>query len=157
MGHGDYSVAVSDLYSGGGPRHAFLLRVLVPEPDYDLSVAADRFAIPPGKSLDFPVKLNRKNGFAKPVEIVAVGLPEGVKFEVKPQAGKADPNNIVISLFTEKAGISGAFRLIGKVKDDPALARTARVLLPGFEESTADLWLTASDSPVSPPVPKKKK
>ena len=152
---GTYTITVGDLYGAGGSRHAFLLRVMLPEPDYDLSVVADRFAIPPGKALEIPVKINRKNGFAKPVEIAAEGLPAGVKLEVKP-AAKADPNSVTIALSAEKAGISGAFRLVGKVKDEPAFTRTARALLPEFEDSTADLWLAVTDSPM-PPVPPKKK
>lgn len=154
---GTYTAAVADLYGGGGQRFAFLLRVVPPEPDYSLTVAAERFAVPPGKSLDIPVQVARANGFTKPVEIVAAGLPEGVKFEVKPPAGKADPNAVVVTLTADKAGAAGAFRLVGRVAGDPALTRTARAALPEFEETTADLWVTVSDSPASPPAPKKKK
>jgi hypothetical protein len=50
--------------------------------------------------------------------------------------------------------VSGSFRLVGKVKDDPKLARVVRAPLPEFEETTPDLWLaqTVSEAP-----PKKKK
>lgn len=154
---GTYTISVTDLYAGGGPRHAFLLRALTPEPDYDLTVAADRFAVPPGKPLDIPVKVARKNGFARPVEVVAEGLPAGVKLEVKPPAGKADPNTVTLTLTAEKAGPTGVFRLVGKVKDEPAFTRTARAPLPEFEDTNADLWVTVSDTPVSPTPPKKKK
>jgi hypothetical protein len=154
---GTYTVSVTDLFAGGGPRHAFLLRVLTPDPDYDLTVAADRFAVPPGKSLDIPVKVARRNGFAKPVEITAEGLPEGVKLEVKPPTGKPDPNTVTVTLTAEKPGISGAFRLVGKVKGEPAFTRVAHAPLPEFEEATADLWATVSDTPVSKPPPKKKR
>ena len=97
---GPVTVAVSDLFAGGGPRHAFLLRVLS-EPDYDLTVAADRFTVAPGKPTTIPVKVNRVRGFNKPVEIVAEGLPEGVKFEVT-QPAKPDPNTVTLSLTAEK-------------------------------------------------------
>lgn len=153
---GVYTITVSDLYAGGGPRHAFLLRILTPAPDYDLTVAADRFAVPPGKSLDIPVKVNRRNGFNKPVEVVAEGLPDGVKWEVKPPAGKPDSNTVTVSLTAGKAGVAGAFRLVGKVMGEPAIIRTASAALPEFEETTGDLWVTASDTPVANP-PKKKK
>lgn len=153
---GAYTITVGDLYAGAGPRHAFLLRVLAPTPDYDLTVTADRFAVPPGKSLDIPVKVNRRGGFSKPVELVAEGLPDGVKWGVKPPAGKPDPNTVTVSLTAGKAGVAGAFRLVGKVKDEPALARTAHAPLPEFEDTTPDLWVTVSDTPVSNP-PKKKK
>ena len=143
---GAYTVAVSDLYAGGGPRHAFLLRVLS-EPDYELSVAADRFAVTPGTPTTVSVKVNRLRGFAKPVEVTAEGLPEGVKAEVT-QPAKPDPNTVTLSLTAEKPA-SGSFRLVGRVKDDPKLTRHARAPLAEFEETTADLWLT-----VTPPSKK---
>ena len=152
---GDYSIVVSDLYGGGGPRHAFLLRVLTPEPDFDLTVAADRFAMSPGKSLDIPVKIARKNGFAKPIEIVAEGLPAGVTFEVKVPLGKADPNSVTVALTAGKAKSGGAFRLVGRAKDEPKLTRAAMAPLAEFEVATADLWLAVTDGPMSPTPPKK--
>jgi len=154
---GDYTAAVSDLYAGSGPRHAFLLRVLAAEPDYDLILAADRFAIPPGKSLDVPVKIVRKNGFAKPVEIAPENLPAGVTFEIKPPAGKPDPNQVTLTLAAEKATPGGAFRVFGKVKDEPALTRLARAPVAELDGTTADLWVSANANGGAPPEPKKKR
>jgi hypothetical protein len=154
---GAYTVAVGDLFAGGGPRHAFLLRVLTPEPDYDLTVAADRFAVPPGKSIDIPIKIARRGGFAGAVDVTAEGSPDGMKLAVKPPAGKADPTTVTVTLSGEKAGASGTFRLVGRVKDQPKLTRPARAPLPEFEDATADLWVTVSDTPVSAPPKKKKK
>jgi hypothetical protein len=143
---GTYSILVSDLYDGSGPRHAFLLRVLT-EPDYELSVAVDRFTITPGKPTPVPVKVNRLRGFTAPVEVTAEGLPDDVKVEVTTPA-KPDPNTITLALSAEKPW-TGPFRLVGKVKDEPKLTRTARAALAEFDETTADLWLT-----VTPPVKK---
>jgi hypothetical protein len=148
---GPITAAVGDLYAGGGPRHAFLLRVLT-EPDYELSVTADRFTLVPGKPTTVPVKVTRLRGFTKPVEVVAEGLPEGVKAEVTKPA-KPDPNAVTLSLTAEKP-VNGAFRLVGKVKGEPKLTRLAHAPLPEFEESTADLWLTPG---AADPPPKKKK
>ncbi len=138
---GFYAVAVDDLYGGSGPRHAFLVRILS-EPDYDLTVAADRFTVAPGKPTTIPVKVNRLLGFTKPVEIAAEGLPEGVKLEVT-QPVKPDPNTVTLSLTADKP-LSGSFRLVGKVKDEPKLTRTARAALTEFDETTAELWLTVT-------------
>ena len=153
---GDYAVAVTDLYSAGSARHAFLLRIAPPQPDYDLTVVADRFTISPGKSMEVPVKFNRKNGYAWPVEIAVEGLPPGVKWELKPTA-KPDPNAGTIVLTAEKAGQSGPFQVIGRDQHDAAMRRVAQAPLPEFETSTADLWFTVSDNPMSPPPPKSKK
>jgi hypothetical protein len=143
---GPFSVKVSDLYrGGGGPRDYFLLRVLEVKPDYELTVAADRFTIAPGKPTTIPVKVNRVRGFNKPVEITAEGLPEGVKLEVT-QPAKPDPNTITLALSAEKA-VSGSFRLIGKVMDEPKFTRVARFAIAEFDETTADLWLTVTAPP----------
>lgn len=136
---GAFTAAVSDLYGGGGSRHAFLLRVLS-EPDYELSVAADRFTAEPGKPAAVAVKVARLRGFSGAVEVVAEGLPEGVKAEAV-QPAKPDPNTVTLNLIADKP-VSSAFRLVGKVKGEPKLSRVARFTMPEFEETTADLWLT---------------
>lgn len=153
---GAYTARVADLYAAGGPRFAYLLRVTPAEPDYDLTAAADRFTVPPGKSLDVPVKVVRRNGFAKPVEIIAEGLPAGVTFATNPPAGKADPNTVTVTLTAGKVSASAPFRLVGRVKDAPDLNRTARAALADFDDTTADLWVTVGDSSMAE-VPKKKK
>jgi hypothetical protein len=148
---GVYALAVEDLYRGGGPRHAFLVRILS-EPDYELTVAADRFALTPGKPTTVTVKVTRVRGFKSDVEVIAEGLPEGVKAEVTKPA-KPDPNAVTLSLTAESAA-SGPFRVVGKVKDEPKLTRAARFALTEFEETTADLWLAPA---VQEAPPKKKK
>jgi hypothetical protein len=154
---GTYTVTVSDLYGGGGsPRDVFVLRVVAPEPDYDLTLAADRFAVVPGKPTAIPVKITRKNGLAKPIDVAAEGLPEGVKFEIT-QPAKPDPGTVMVTLTADKPA-SGAFRLVGRVKDEPKLTRTARAPLAEFETTSDDLWVTVGDSATTTtPPPKKKK
>ena len=138
---GVYAAAVGDLYAGGGPRHAFLLRVLS-EPDYELSVTADRFTAEAGKPATVPVKVNRLRGFKKDVELTAEGLPDWVKLEVAKPA-KPDPNTVTLSLTAEKPW-SGPFRIAGRVKDEPKLTRPVLAPVTGFDEATPDLWLTAT-------------
>ncbi len=154
---GDYFAEVRDLISAGGPRHAFLLRVVPSLPDFDLTVASDRLVIAPGKPLELPVKIVRHNGFSRTVDIAVEGAPEGVNWQVKPNTGKADPNLVTLTLSGEKAGTSGPFRIVGRVKEEPRLTRTALATLTEFETTTADLWLTISNTPVATPPPKKKK
>lgn len=151
---GTLRVEVGDLYRDGGPRFAYRLRVTPMAPDFDLAVAADRFALEPGKPLDIPVTVTRKNGFAKDVELSADGLPAGVTATVVPPP-KGDVKTLTLRLAAEKAGPAGAFRIVGKAKDQPALARNARGPLPELDSTTDHLWLAVGGS-VAPP-PKKKK
>jgi hypothetical protein len=76
-----------------------------------------------------------------------------VKSELVPPA-KGDTKSLTLRLNTEKAGPSGAFRIVGKSKDLP-LVRTARATLAEFETTTTDLWLAVGGE--VPPTPKKKK
>jgi hypothetical protein len=150
---GTYRIEVTDLFGGSGPRYVYRLRVTPPEPGFDLAVAADRFALAPGKPTDIVVTTTRRSGFAKEIELVAEGLPTGVKSELVPPA-KGDTKSLTLRLNTEKAGPSGAFRIVGKSKDLP-LVRTARATLAEFETTTTDLWLAVGGE--VPPTPKKKK
>jgi hypothetical protein len=150
---GVYTVEVRDLHAGGGPRFVYLLRVAAPEPDFELTVTADRFALKPGTPLDIPVTIARKGGFARDAEVIAEALPAGVSAAVVPPAGKPDPNKITLRLTTDKPGPSGAFRIVGKAAD---LVRTARAPLAEFETTTADLWLAVGGE-VPPPAAKKKR
>jgi hypothetical protein len=142
---GPITVAVSDLFNGAGFRHAYLLRVIPAEPDYELTVAADRFTATVGKPLTIPVKVVRKNGFAKPVEVAGVGLPEGVKLAVTAPA-KPDPNSVVLTITADNP-VSAPFRLVGRVKDDPRLTRPVRMTTADSDESVSDLWLTVTAGP----------
>ena len=53
--------------------------------------------------------------------------------------------------------MSAAFRLVGRVAGEPGLTRAARAPNGEFDEPTTDLWVTVSDTPVSPAPPKKKR
>jgi hypothetical protein len=117
-------------------------------------VAADRFAIAPGKPLDIPVTVNRRAGFAKEITLTVEDLPLGVKAEVVPPP-KVGAKTSTLRLSAEKVGPSGAFRIAGRAKD-PELVRTARAPLAELESSTSDLWLAVGGE-VSPPKPKKRR
>ena len=139
-----YTIEVSDLYgSGGGPRDYFLLRVLKAKPEFDFTATTDRFTIPAGQPTTVTLKVNRKNGFDKPVDRVTTeGLPGGVKLEVTKPA-KPDPNTVTLSLTADKPW-SGSLRLFGENSNDPSSIRPLLVALPEFDVTTADLWLTVT-------------
>ena len=153
---GTYSVEIRDLHGGGGPRHVYRVRVAPPEPDFDLTVAADRFALKPGTPLDIPVTVIRKDGFRGSVDVSAQGLPAGVSAAVVPPTGKADPNKITLRLTTDKPGPSGSFRITARAGGEPGIEQAARAPLAEFDTTTADLWLAVGGE-VPPPAKKKKR
>lgn len=134
-----YRLEVSDAQSDGGPRHLYRLRLPSSEPDFGLSVAADRYVLTAGKSLDVTVTLTRRNGFASELTLEAEGLPEGVRAETVPAAKGAAPKLRLIA--DGKAAPGGAaFRIAGKAKGGPT--RMARATLTDPEGVVERLWLS---------------
>jgi Bacterial pre-peptidase C-terminal domain len=152
---GVYRVEVRDLHNDVGPRYVYRLRVAPPEPDFELAVVSDRFALAPGKPLDISVTVNRRGGFAKEVELMAEGLPAGVSAIAMP-TGKGDGKALTVRVTTDKLGPSGAFKIVGRSKDLTSIVRSARAPLAEFETATTDLWLAVGGE-VPPPPPKKKR
>jgi hypothetical protein len=111
--------------------------VVRPEPDFALTVASDRFVVAPGKPLDIPVTVVRRNGFKEEVELLAEGLPPGIT------ATRPDSKTASLRLTAEKTGTAGAFHIVGKVKGQPDRVRQARATLADLATATADLWVTA--------------
>jgi hypothetical protein len=138
---GLYQVELRDLHAGGGARHLYRLRVVFAEPDFELKLATDRFTLTPGKPLDIPVTIDRRNGFNGEVEVVAEGLPEGVNAAVAPAGATA--KSVMLRL-TGGGTVSGPFRVLGKSKDSDPRTRSARATVAALNASTADLWLTVA-------------
>jgi hypothetical protein len=144
---GDYRLTVRDLYAGGGPRYAYRLRIVPPEPDFVPTVAVDRFAVVAGQSLDVPVTLQRLNGLAGDIAWTVESLPPSVDATVA--AGK-DPAKLTVKLTAKpEANESGPFRIVGRAKTAANLTGTATAPLPPpFDGApavrTEYLWLTVT-------------
>ena len=125
---GDYRLTVRDLYAGGGPRFAYRLRVAKPEPDFAVSVTAERFTVAAGQTIDVPVTVQRLYGFAGEIILTAENLPAGVEAKVEP--GK-DPAKMMLKL-TAKADAfgGGLFQIFGRAKADNDVRHAATVPLP---------------------------
>jgi hypothetical protein len=155
---GDYLLTVRDIYAGGGPRHVYRLRVAPPEPDFLLTVAADRFAVAAGQALDLPVTVQRLNGFAGEVGLTIEDLPPGVEATV--DVGK-DPAKTVVTLTAKPDAVeAGPFRIVGRSKAGASITHAATAALPApFDGApavrTEYLWLTVT-RPAPPTTPQGK-
>ena len=137
---GRYRVEVRDLYGEGGQRYVYRLRAIPPQPDYALTLATDRFELAPDGSLEIPVTVERRNGFAGPVEVKTEGLPPGVTATPVTSADAA-AKSVKLKLAAGKGAASGPFRIVGSA---PALSdpmRTARTPIAGLNAQAEDLWL----------------
>jgi hypothetical protein len=137
---GTYRLEVRDQAGQGSFRHFYRLRVVPAAPDYALTVATDRFTLTPGKPLEIPVAVERRNNFDRDVEVCIEGLPDGVTGAAVKAAG---PAGKAVSLRLEaKAGpVSAPLRIVGRVAGQADATRTARAPQLGFPPNPS-LWLT---------------
>jgi hypothetical protein len=140
---GDYRLVVRDLNGRGGPRFAYLLFVLEPRPDFTLSLASDRFDLTPGKTTRIAVAVQRKEGLAEPIEIVAEGLPAGITARpLTSKAGDASARSVELELTAADRSSPGPFRVVGRTTRDPRICHAATTPIAGFDVATDQPWLT---------------
>jgi hypothetical protein len=139
---GSYRLEVSDENGHGSGRHFYQLRAVLAEPDYALTLSTDRFTLTPGKPLAIPVAIDRRNGFDRPIEIAAEGLPDGVTAKAVQSTGAAG-KSATLNLETKRGPVSGAFRIVGRVAGQADLTRPATAPV-GKSPRTTHLWLTVS-------------
>ena len=164
---GQHRVVISDVHGRGGLRLAYRLAIETPEPDFELSLAADSFVLDGDKPLEIPITVTGREGFNEELEIHVLDLPAGVAAEpvkVKATGGgdsggsgrrrgrrgggqQQGASNGKLILKADPAAIQpgGApIRIEGRYKDeDGELVRTARfpLGLPLTDKHTA-VWLT---------------
>ncbi len=142
---GTYRLTVRDLNSQGGDRYVYRLTASIPEPDYRLSLAADRFTLTPGKPLEIPVTVERKRGYDRPIDVRIEGLPDGVEAAPLRSEPKGDSSRKVTLSLTSKPGgppVSSPFRVRGASNEEPPRTRLAQIPIAGFDVSTTQAWLT---------------
>ncbi len=118
-------VEVRDLHGHGGPRYVYRLRIVRPEPAFALVVKGDRFILTPGKSLEIPVVIERKNGFKEEIAIEGADLPAGVSAALV----RTREANGTLKLTSGPGAGAGGFRIVGRGA--------------GKQRSTGYLWLSA--------------
>jgi hypothetical protein len=136
------------LHAYGGYRYVYRLSIVRAEPDFSLKVAADSFVVTPGKPVEIPVTVDRLNGHAAEVEIVAEGLPEGVTASPVKSAGTGDSaKSVKLSLSAAAGPVAGPFRIVGRSAGDVQVSRTAGAAIANMNASIDELWLTILKGP----------
>ena len=151
---GRYRIVIADLYGHGGPRFAYLLHQRMPDPDFTLTVATDRFDVTREKPLSVAVTIDRKYGFGDMIEVSAEDLPAGlVASPVYSKRAGDSAKTVTLEIRAEGDIVApGPFRIIGKRADRKSRANAALATIPG-DTKTDRLWVTLL--PVAPP-PKEK-
>ncbi len=123
---GPYRLEISDLHRRGGLRYAYRLTLAPVTPDFAVTFAAGTFIIAAGKTLDIPLTIDRKNGFAGEIEITADNLPAGITaapLKSLPTGDTAKTAKLVLTAAAEAN--HGMFQLLAKTVADPPLTHRA--------------------------------
>jgi hypothetical protein len=144
---GTYRVVVRDVHRHGGFRYVYRMTIDEAKPDFALKMANDTYVLTPGKPLEIPIAIERKNGFSGEIEVHATGLPEGVTSEVVKSEAKGDSSKSVKVVLKSATGpVSAAFRVTGKSSGDGAIERTASYVIAGTTAEFSAAWLTVAAS-----------
>jgi len=140
---GKYRVVVRDLNGRGGPHHAYLLRALAPEPDFTLSLSADRFEVTSGKKTNVVVSIARNDGFTDTIDVMAEDLPNCVvATTARSRQSDASARSVTLEIRADACSHPGPIRIVGRSADGKSRPRHAGAQIPGFETKTDRPWLT---------------
>ncbi|MBL8792644.1 MAG: PPC domain-containing protein [Planctomycetia bacterium] len=139
---GVYRLEVRDLHFAGSPRHLYRVRAVAGRPDFELTLTTDRFTLTPGKPLDVPVTIQRRQGFKEEIELTVEGLPAGVTVATVQTGPAANAKTVTLRLTAEAMPISTAVRVSGKAAGKPETARPVQATIAGLTATTPHVWLT---------------
>lgn len=143
---GVYEIEITDLNDRGSPRHAYRVDLIVPEPNYRLTVKSDRFTMEPGKTLEVPITIDRRHGFDRPIEILLEreGVPVGLQAPSVSSCPEDDSSKeVILRLDGPEVGPwSGTFRIVGRSLEDRSPTHSAEFTLDGLETTSGLGWLT---------------
>ncbi|MFN0017084.1 MAG: PPC domain-containing protein [Pirellulaceae bacterium] len=123
---GAYRLEIADLHRRGGLRFAYRLTLAAITPDFSVSLAAGTFTIVPGKTLEIPLTIDRKNGFVGEIDLSAENLPAGITAAALKSLPTGDSAKAAKLILTAAADVKpGMFQIGAKSVADPALTRRA--------------------------------
>jgi hypothetical protein len=140
---GKYRVVIRDLNGRGGPHHGYLFRARVPEPDFTLSLPADKFVVNSGKATKVVLNIARNREFTDTIDVIAEDLADGVvATTARSRQSDASAKSVTLEIRAEARSRSGPIRIVGRSADGKSRPRIARAQIPGFDFKTDRPWLT---------------
>ena len=123
---GPYRLEITDLPRRGGLRYVYRVTLAPVTPDFALTLAAGTFSIVPGKTLEIPLTIDRKNGFAGEIEITPENLPAGITAAPLKSLPTGDTAKMAKLILTASAESKpGMIQLLAKSGGDAPLTRRA--------------------------------
>ena len=121
---GPYRLEVADLHRRGGLRYAYRLTLAPVTPDFSVTLAAGTFSIAAGKTLEIPLTIDRKNGFAGEIDFTVENLPPGITVAPLKSLPTGDTAKTAKLILTAAADAKpGMIQIIGKSGEDVPLTR----------------------------------
>jgi Bacterial pre-peptidase C-terminal domain len=140
---GVYRIVVRDVHRNGGFRYVYRMTIEEAKPDFTLTLGNDSFVLTPGKPLEIPVTVVRKNGFKGEINVSAVELPDRVQCEIVKSEAKGDSSKAVqLVLQSDASELSSVFRVVGRIDGDTPRERTATFVIAGTNAKNSNAWLT---------------
>lgn len=134
---GKHTLLVRDLHEEGGRRHVFRLRAHSAQPDFEAALSTDRFAATPGKPIEMPITISRKNGLKEEIDFSVEGLGGAVSVEL---VRSKDPKKSVLRMSGVKV-MNRSFRLFAQVKGREETRRPVLASLGDLNVHVPHLWI----------------
>lgn len=115
---GTYYARLRDLQQGirGGAEFIYRLTVREAVPDFGLSLKTDVINVVQGARVDVDVAVDRRGGFAGPVELFVEGLPEGIRLEGQQVAANQSVAKLAFIADAEARSCDVTLRIKGKAE-----------------------------------------
>ena len=141
---GHYTLELGDVNGHGGFRFIYRLTVIPAVPDYALTLAADAYVVQAGKTIEIPVTIERREGFAEEIVIEAKGLPDGASAKPVVSESKGDSaKSVKLVIQAAQKGSTVPFSVTGKARDSGAM-RAATFPVAGTPRRLDAVWLTVT-------------
>lgn len=144
---GVYQIEVRDLHGRGGLRFVYRMAIEPVRPGFALSLAGDSFVVKAGATVEIPVAVERRGGFAEPITIRCMGLPAGIEAEPVVSSGEGETAKEVKLVLRAAADAqpaqAGPLWIEGAVASDPETQQVASFALNlPFAGTHTAAWVT---------------
>lgn len=144
---GSLELQVRELSGLGGPRRAYTVDLREAVPTVKVTASAQRFVVTAKEPTTINVAINRLHGYAQPLRIAPVGLPDGVTAEPVESAAKGDSSKAVELKLThqEATPFQGSFEIVAtELKEGGEATETTHRATVSLRDAwqTSQFWLT---------------
>lgn len=145
---GHRTFEVRDRRGRSGPGHLYRLTVEPEQPTFVATAAADAFTAKVGETVAIEIAIDRKYGFADPVEFALDLAPEGVTAEHVVSTSDGDAAKKVALTLTATSPASGVVRIIARPTTENAGTAAATPTPVTFgSDALREAWLTIRPTP----------